>query len=556
MGIKDNNILKKLNKYNGRTDKVTHSKSSDLALKNKYIFFKGFDIVEFPKGIDWNYKHKHTTATYQVYLHSLRILRDLTNSFIVTQDERYILKAKEIINDWINSKSNESFYPKNSSWKDHSTASRMKSIIYFQQNVPNNFQLDDKVFDKILNKHCQFLSNREFYSENNHGMMSDEALLFISSYLQENYLINIYSQTAILRMERIILRLFSSSSYNLENSPEYHRLTQNLSNRFINLVDLLELKFDDKCRHIVSKSYERNRAIIKPDNSYPLIGDTGFFKAKIEKSFDHFIDYQAGVVFLNTKNEVNPVDSSYFTFKAGYLSKSHKHRDDLSLTYMHKGEDILIDSGKYTYDRKNPKKSYIQSPMAHTTISKVNETYVLNAPINDIDKLKINFVYTNDEYIHIGAQNHLYEDIEIYRDIIYFENKGMIIVDRCFSNQMNFMGQNFNLSPDIKVQKDSNKKYTLQSPSGRTLILQEHTERTLSKYFGYSNSERGFYSKKFNELLNTHQIEFRKNSIFSIFITSLLEENLAELRNIQLINNKLSFLLGNSYLNINLQSAK
>lgn len=544
----------KLNIYNGKTNKIIHSKTSDLALEDKYVFFRGFDVVDFSKGINWNYKHKHTVATYQVYLHCLHTVKDLTNSFLITKDERYVMKAKDIILDWANSDKNKTFYPQNSSWKDHSAASRMKNIIYFQQNTDKKYQLDNDYFDDLLMKHCDFLSKREFYSENNHGMMSDEGLLFLSCYLKDNNLSNIYSQTAILRMERIILKLFSSSSYNLENSPEYHRLTQNLSARFIRLVDLLNFHFDKRCRDIITKSYERNKVILKPDNTYPLIGDTGLFRAKINKSFDNFIDYQAGVVYLNTENKDKQDLSSYFTFKAGYQLKSHKHRDDLSLTYVHKGEDIFIDSGKYTYDRKNPKKPYIVSPTAHTTIYKINETYTLNDGISDNDKIKLKFVYENDEYTHIASINHLYDSIKIYRDIVYFENKGLIIIDRCFSEEKQFMGQNFNLAPDIEIEKITGKEYYLKTPDDKILIMKEHNPRTLSKYFNHSNSSRGFYSEKFNQLLETHQIEYRQNSMACRFITSIMEKNDDGELEPQLKGNKLIFKLGNTDFNINLQS--
>ena len=547
-------VFTKLNVYNGNTNRISHSKTSDLALENKFIFFRGFDVVDFSKGINWNYKHKHTVATYQVYLHCLHIVKELTDSYLVTNDERYVNKANKIIMDWASSDKNQTFYPHNSSWKDHSAASRMKNIIYFQQNTNKKYQLDDEYFDSLLMKHCEFLSKREFYSENNHGMMSDEGLLFLSCYLNDNNLSNMYSQTAILRMERIILKLFSGSSYNLENSPEYHRLTQNLSTRFIRLVDLLGCHFDNKCRDIITKSYERNKVILKPDNTYPLIGDTGLFKAKITKSFDNFIDYQAGVVYLNSENKVKQELSSYFTFKAGYQLKSHKHRDDLSLTYMHKGEDIFIDSGKYTYDRKNPMKPYIVSPVAHSTIYKINETYTLNDGVTDNDKLKLKFVYENDEYTHIASINHLYDKIKIYRDIIYFEDKGLIIVDRCFSDEKQFMGQNFNLAPDIDVEKISGKEYYLKTSNNTVLIMKEHNSRTLSKYFNHSNSSRGFYSEKFNQLLETHQIEYRQNSMACRFVTSIMEKNGDNELEPQLKNNKLIFKLGNTDFDINLQS--
>src|SRR5699024_8102051 len=121
-------------------------------------------------------------------------------------------------------------------------------------------------------------------------------------------------------------------------------LTQNLSTRFIRLIDLMGLEFDITCRKIIEKSFLNNRKIVKPDLSYPLIGDTGLYIASFEKDYSNFVDYQAGLAIINTKKTENIKESSWFSFKSGYLLTSHKHHDDLSVNYFYEGEDILIDS--------------------------------------------------------------------------------------------------------------------------------------------------------------------------------------------------------------------
>src|SRR5699024_11117530 len=133
--------LKKLNQYNGYTNKIKHTKNSEMALKNKFVFFGKFDPVKFEGKINWNYKHNHARATYQVYLHCLHMVRYLTNSYLVKKEEKYLIKAKEVIEQWLNDKNNQSFETKNSAWKDHSAASRMKNIIYYQINVPEKFKI-------------------------------------------------------------------------------------------------------------------------------------------------------------------------------------------------------------------------------------------------------------------------------------------------------------------------------------------------------------------------------------------------------------------------------
>src|SRR5699024_4963115 len=402
--------LKRLKRYNGLSDKIQHVKSSDLALNNELKVFGKFDPVQFDEEIDWNYKHSHSVATFQIYLHCLHFIRTLTNSYLITEDAKYLKKAKDLIMQWIESPQTEKYKSPNSAWRDHSTASRMKNLLHYKLNVPAKYKIEEEAFQNTLIKHSKFLSMKEHYSENNHGMMSDEGLLFLSNFIDDEERAKFYQEISVLRMERIIYKLFSSQSYNLENSPEYHRLTQNLSSRFIRLADMMEIEFDERCRNIIRKSFLNNNKVIKPDLSYPLIGDTGYFKSKLDKSFENFIDYQAGLVVLNSRNDENEAASSWFSFKSGYLSKSHKHRDDLSINYVHKGEDILIDTGKYTYDRRKPFKSYVMSPVAHSTIHNIDSDYTLGNAVDDVDLLKTTFVYENDAYTHLAGINHLYED--------------------------------------------------------------------------------------------------------------------------------------------------
>ncbi|WP_026858341.1 heparinase II/III family protein [Jeotgalicoccus psychrophilus] len=545
--------LNKLNQHNGFNKKITHSKKSEKALENEYVFFGKFDAVKFDNKINWNYKHDHARATYQVYLHCLHMVRYLTNSYLAKNEEKYLVKAKEVIEEWLNSKENKSFETKNSAWKDHSAASRMKNIVYFQTNVPEQFKLEKSVFEDITKKHCKFLAMKEHYSENNHGMMSDEALLFLSNFITDKDTAELFQEKAILRMERIIYKLFSSRSYNLENSPEYHRLTQNLSSRFIRLVDMMDLKFDSTCRKIIEKSFLNNRKIVKPDLTYPLIGDTGLNVASFEKNYENFVDYQAGLAIINTKNPKDLSKSNWFSFKSGYLLTSHKHHDDLSINYFYEGEDILIDSGKYTYDRRNPKRTFISSPQGHSTIYKMNSKYNLGDVVYDIEKMRINFVYENDTYVHLAGINHLFVNIEIFRDIIYFEQYGFIVIDRYKSSERQFMGQNFNLHPDVEINQEGNNEFLIKTNEGKFLRLQEHTERTLSKYYSKEDENRGFYSEKFNVLLSTHQIEFRKNSVETSFITSLFDDSKVELKDVKVDKNTLEFIINNNLTIINLQ---
>lgn len=528
--IQSDTELERLQEYLSKSRK--NNNNSKLALKNKYVFFGNFDAISFEDNFDWNYKHNHSPNTYQVYMHTLNIVGNLTNSYIDTKNKKYIKKANNILFDWMDSESNKYENNKNASWKDHSVSSRVKNLLLYQISAPKYLKLNENVLGPQLKLHGEYLSDRAHYSENNHGMMSDEALLLVSNFIETPETANRFKEIATLRMERMIYKLFSSMSMNLENSPEYHRMTQILTKNFINLTEIMNIEFDQRCKDIVEQSEKLNSSLIKPDKTYPLIGDTGYKKFNIEKSFDNLIDYQAGLAIINSPNQSKDSDSSWLSFKSGYVTKSHKQFDDLSINYYHNGEDILVDSGKYNYDRRDPMKQYVKSPKAHSTIFFKEETYELGNPIEEYNDMRLKFVKETSEFVHLAATNHLYNNMFIWRDVIYLESKGLIIVDRYKAESPRLMAQNFNFHEGLTIESRGNNEFGVSTPTGKELILKEHTSRTLNRYYPHDHKERGFISRKFSEFIETQQIEYLKKSFKNQFITTIHEPQKIDIQSI------------------------
>ncbi|KIH71441.1 hypothetical protein SN16_01795 [Salinicoccus roseus] len=527
-------------------------RNSDLAIQNKFIFHSKLDEVAFESEIDWNYKHPHSHNTYQLYMHTLNIVGNLTASYLDTNDENYIEKAHSIIISWVNTEDNQYIANINSSWKDHSVSSRIKNLILYQLSAPESLKMSKAVFNAQLKSHGDFLSDRKNYSENNHGMMSDEALLLLSYFMDDEKIGDRFKELAVLRMERMVYKLFSSMSMNLENSPEYHKVTQVLSAKFIDLTKIIGVDFDSRCKEIIIKSEYINSLIIQPDKTYPLIGDTGYRKLKINKVYDNLIDYQAGLAIINTRTEAE-ADSSWLSFKSGYVSTSHKHLDDLSINYVHNGESILVDSGKYNYDGRDPMKQYMKSPSAHSTIFLKDGEYSLNNAVDDAKCMRLKFVQETKEYVHLAGINHLYDKMKIWRDIIYFESRGMIIIDRYITDSSKVMSQNFNYHEKLNINKIDGKSYMIQTPKGKELIIKEMTARTISRYYSHENKERGFISRDFGKYIETQQIEYLKKSYKNQYITLLYEPELMNIDGIEEKEGLLNFIVDGKEISVRLQ---
>ncbi len=58
--------------------------------------------------------------------------------------------------------------------------------------------------------------------------------------------------------------------------------------------------------------------------------------------------------------DTDPAAATWTMFKAGYLSKTHKHADDLSFMLYSKGYDIFVDPGWYNYISGSKYKDYFR----------------------------------------------------------------------------------------------------------------------------------------------------------------------------------------------------
>ena len=58
-------------------------------------------------------------------------------------------------------------------------------------------------------------------------------------------------------------------------------------------------------------------------------------------------------------------ETVYLVLKSGFLSRVHRHEDDLSIILYGHGEDWLIDSGLYRYQEDDPLRRDMRSAPAH-----------------------------------------------------------------------------------------------------------------------------------------------------------------------------------------------
>lgn len=475
------------------------------------------DSVPINTSINWDYIHGKNKSTYQVYLHSLNFIQDFI--YVANHDKKPSLHklAKEIVLDWYkNTRTNK----KNGAWHEHSVSARIINIIDFQLSAEDH-KIDSETFQKIIKQHCGYLYLDSKYKYNNHGLMMDNALIYASRFIENETLKNRYISKALLRVKLSLRRDVSSNFLHTENSPEYHKLYLAIMDDILETCKLLNINLGAEYESIIHNAKVISNVIVKPNMEFPMLGDTGRISLKSEKIYEDFVDNDAGLAIFQNKNLKKDSNSTFFTFTCGYKSKTHKHNDDLSVTYFLNGHDLLVDSGKYGYDRKDVIRNYIISPDAHSTIYLKNSEYLL--PSNSFsvrDRLKITKSLITKSFKIITGINNLYDGVKIKRSCIITSDNVLIVIDNITSEENQTVIQNFNLSPFSKVSRLSDDSFSINVDKTKyhlkTLLINGDQ---LTSYLTEGN-----VSLKFGEITKNNKAVFEVNGNNICVVSTLAEK--------------------------------
>lgn len=548
-GKLDNNIKFGLYKSMRNDSNMKLSKERekvDAFLNQKLIVRKGFEPIDIKEGIDWNYQHTNNANTYQTYLHGLGIVTDLLKVSIYDNKNDLLKSAKDIIVDW---EVKNPVTKKGYVWKEHPVSTRINNIVEFQETTPD-FKIPEDVFSRILKTHCDYLYNERNYKSNNHGLMMDYALLNASRFITNKKDKNMYIDKAMYRVKYLLLRDFSRRGVHLENSPEYHRLVLNLIKKIELVLKKIKRNLGKDETELINLAHEYKQYIIQPNNKYPLIGDTGnIYDKNIKKNYSDFVDYESGVAILQNKNTTDLEKSVMLTFKSGYHKLTHKHKDDLSYSLYIEGNELLVDSGKYSYNSKDPVRKHLFSPKGHNTIFFENKMYKLENPMRDQRKVKISRYISKPKYKMVTGINTLYENSNITRYNILTKNNFNIVVDRIVSKSAEQVYQNFNLHEDA----------TVTMIDSRTYEITLNNEEFIIKTFGHYNTEvksdirEGFVSREFNKYTTNKQIVFNQTSDNATFITAVFnKKNPNTLKDLYIRGGKLVYEITDDIVTIDL----
>lgn len=503
---------------------------ADKALRNEIIPFPGFDSVLFDSNYFYTDKSKTYGASYQLYIQSLRIAAVLLLKYEKSKNIRYLYKAEELIYSWITYVSEGTEEPM--VWYDHPTSNRVQVLIHYLYLIKDTKEeIDYSLFRSILNKHGEVLGNDDIYINNNHGLMMDKSLMLLGNVLDdENFFVKGY-----YRSIDTFWYSFSSKGTHLENSPNYHNMVVRMYEQLQKYLVNNNQSYNETILNNLKLANNYLNIIMKPDSMLPPIGDSDHTLWKANKSYENFYDEEAGIAVL----QFNDIKSFYVNFICGYSSRTHKHKDDLSINLNYNGEDFITDSGKYNYNGKDPIRNYIISPAAHSSFQLKKFNYDIKHSNRFNRKITMNGFNFTDNVSLVKGMHGDYKDTDIVlnREVIQINKLPIVIlydfIDNEDGNKYNFI-QNFNLSDNIEA-RYSRKLCRLNGQKENLIIKQLLKTDKPEVILGDEKTPIAVNATGFSKVIETSQVKYHKSTAKrDVFLTAIYDDSI--INEVKLLN--------------------
>jgi hypothetical protein len=528
---------------------------------------KGFTYEKYLKydveNFNWDIIYPLAPNICQLFLHAFLPIKYLIQGYNINSNNDYLDLASKLIKSWLEYEPNS----KNRfTWYDHSASDRVLVMIYFILTIKNNNiskynHLINKIDDSIK-KHTEFLYDDHNYKSNNHGTMVDRALYIVSIYLDDDFSMK-YRKKSIDRLKKAVKINFSDQMVYLENSIGYHLFTLEL---FFTIEKLVLNLFGDSLGDVLNKtSIEKSIDFLihcsKPNLSFPMIGDMNELSLKMhmfimsEKNYsplewllssgqsgenpeELFKVYQTEgyAFFRNSWDMTRQNEITYASFRSGFLTKSHKHADDLSFTLFTKGKDIFVDPGIYTYEQGAFKDFFI-SALAHNTVVVDDETYSIIE--ENMEGIGIIDHGAGEYYSYIVGKNDAYDGINITRSLYFLKSGDLVIVDDIQSQDVHKYSQYYHLGSkinmtDINVKRGDDQTLVKISDDNIEINMFQLGLGDVRFIKGDKNKPRpGIISEVYGHLNETTSLKFSKKSGEARFVTLITTNDITEVNNKQ-----------------------
>lgn len=552
--------------------------TADKVLNKEFVFRYRWDMertnkpFKFERKIKWDYipfedeewtfmlnRHKYWTALGQAYW--------------LTGKKKYAEAFFTQIEDWIDNNGDIEGNSK-TTWRTIEAGIRCENWIKSLQYFIESEQLTAEILVKIIEslyEHGEYIYRKydNYRKLSNWGVLENHGLFILSNFLPELRISKLWREESIKRLEEEINLQVMRDGMHWEQSPMYHN---EVLHCYMDTILLAGNKNIELPQSIIDKTKKMASAILymaKPNHHQPMQSDSddtdlrdmftlaallfkdGEFKFGAYDKVDFYNSWEVGKNLINEYDKVEKIlpkqlskgfsdsgnyymrsswdkDAKYLYFHCGTLGSGHGHADLLHFDLSAFGEDMLIDSGRYTYIEGNNIRNMLKSCRAHNTTMVDGRDFTeikgswgySRAALN----LKQEFL-SHEEYDYVEGAHLGYSDLEdpvfTVRKILYVKPHYFVIVDSFYCKNTHHFEQMFHFNKG-RVYKDNGNRVVFEGSSSKLNIipLEENIKCEI---------EECFISKEYNKLESSNMLVCSHDGKgFTSFITILYPEKTGE----------------------------
>lgn len=386
---------------------------AERVTRNEFLFDLPWDMepttepVIFPGEIKWDYMPGNDPEfIFQFNRHRYWIC--LGQAYALTGEEKYVSCFVRQLRSWVISNPlNED--TRSITWRTIEAGLRAENWIKAMRYMVDSRNVDEEVlalFEDALLTHGEYLYGHDvpFSVKSNWGVIENNGLYQIGMLLGKEE----YVQTALHRLYRQAAVQILPDGVHWEQSPMYHNEVLHCFLEVLHTAEVYSRRLDRCFTETVRKMAGANLAWIKPDGCQPAGGDSDrtcirdLLTASACRFGDRYMKYagydrlgyeavwelgcKAAQEYESMEKE-EPVntffalahsgnwyrrsgwgsEADWLHFRCGSLGGGHGHMDKLHLELAVAGEDVLVDSGRFTYV-PGPDRSSYKSAAAHNTL--------------------------------------------------------------------------------------------------------------------------------------------------------------------------------------------
>lgn len=315
-----------------------------------------------------------------------------------------------------------------------------------------------------LRQHGEWLAEPSHIRTGNHALQQHQGLLVIGAVLRRPEWIEL----AVSRSETMLRESYDDQGINEEGAVQYHQINflwwRTLRRRILLATGTAPDAFDR-----IEKAPLAMAHSTRPDGRYELIGDTeeftprGLGHAAIDyvsssgtkgiAPRDRTAVFDAGYIYGRSTwgdRRQKFADASFYSLRFGPQNRIHGHADGMSLTLWAGRESLLVDSGKFAYDAKDPYRAHLLSRASHNSLSVAGVEYDRTISV------ELTASGQHDDFEHFRFEDRGYTGTVLTRNLLISLQWGVaLVIDEFVADQEITVNQSWHLAPTASHRRET-----------------------------------------------------------------------------------------------------